>query len=156
MRQCVVRLAVFAAMWWVVSEGDVPCGIVSGTVVAVAAAASLVVLPAGSNPLRWRGVARFVPWFLAQAVAGGVDVARRAWSPRLPIDPGVVEVPLRLESASARIAFAWTVSLMPGTATVALGEDRVTVHALDQRLPVEAKLLELERRLAEAFAAEEA
>ena len=156
MRLFIVRLVVFAGMWWVVSEGDLPFAIVSGAVVTVAAAASIVVLPAGSNPLRWRGVVRFVPWFLAQALAGGIDVARRAWSPGLPIDPGVVEVPLRLEGTPARVAFAWAMSLMPGTATVTLEEDRVTVHALDQRLPVEARLLELERRLAEAFVSEEA
>ncbi len=156
MRQFVARLAMFAAMWWVVSEGETPLGIVSGAAVALAAVASIVVLPAGSNPLRWRGVARFVPWFLAQAFAGGVDVARRAWSPGLPIDPGIVEVPLRLKSSPARVAFAWSVSLMPGTATATLEEHRITVHALDRSLPIEEKLLELERRLGEAFVAEAA
>ncbi|MFU8870022.1 Na+/H+ antiporter subunit E, partial [Natronococcus sp.] len=59
------------------------------------------------------------------------------------IDPGVVRVPLRLRSESARVAFAWAVSLLPGTVAAVLGDDELTIHALDTSLPLRERLLEL-------------
>jgi multicomponent Na+:H+ antiporter subunit E len=150
-----VRFVVFGVAWWVVSEGEPPLDLVPLLVVAAAAGASLPFVPPGSNPLRWRGVVRFVPYFLAQSVAGGVDVALRAWNPRLPIEPGVVRVPLLLQSESARITFAWAVSLLPGTVAAVLADDELTIHALDTTLPLRERLLELERRVADVFAAED-
>ena len=151
-----LRLLVFGAMWWFVSEGDTPFAVVPSTVIVLAAGASVRVLPARSNPLRWGGVALFVPWFLVRVFTGGLDVARRAWSPRMPIEPGFVDVPIRLRSTPARVALAWAVSLMPGTASTTLAEDRLIVHALDRSLPVTAMVADLERRLAAAFVNEEA
>ncbi len=150
-----VRLVVFGALWWVVSEGETPFGAVPGLVIAVAAGASLRLVPPRSNRVRWGGALRFVPFFLGQAIAGGLDVARRAWLPRLPIDPGIVTVPLLLRSEHARVALAWAVSLLPGTASAGLRDDGLTVHALDRRLPLRERLLELERRLADAFVEEQ-
>ncbi len=150
-----VRAVVFGVLWWVVAEGDASFGVVPAAVVALAAAASVRFLPPRSNVLRWRGVLRFAPYFLGRSVAGGVDVALRAWNPRLPIDPGLVRVPLMLRSENARIAFAWAVSLLPGTVSAVLGDEELTIHAIDRTLPVRERLLELERRLADVFVGEE-
>jgi multicomponent Na+:H+ antiporter subunit E len=150
-RTYVVRVLVFGALWWVVSEGAPSFGLVPFAVVALAAAASVRFVPPGSNPLSWRGVLRFVPYFVTQAVAGGIDVALRAWRPRLPVTPGLVTVPLTLRREAARVAFAWAVSLMPGTLAAVLGDDEIVIHALDTTQPLRERLLELERRVAAVF-----
>jgi multicomponent Na+:H+ antiporter subunit E len=43
------------------------------------------------------------------------------------------------------------VSLLPGTASVRLNEERLKVHVLDRQLPVMEKLRELEDRVAALF-----
>jgi multicomponent Na+:H+ antiporter subunit E len=150
-RTFTVRVLVFGTLWWVVSEGAPSFGVVPLAVVALAAAASVPFAPPGSNPLSWRGVLRFAPYFVAQAVVGGIDVALRAWRPRLPVTPGLVTVPLTLRREAARVAFAWAVSLMPGTLAAVLTDDELVVHALDTTQPVRERLLELERRVAGMF-----
>jgi hypothetical protein len=56
---------------------------------------------------------------------------------------------------AARIAFAWAVSLLPGTVAAVLGDEELTIHAIDRTLPVRERLLELERRVADVFVGEE-
>jgi multicomponent Na+:H+ antiporter subunit E len=81
-------------------------------------------------------------------VLGGVDVARRALHPDLPIDPGFIETPLRVKSDMARFAVATTMSLLPGTVSVEMRESTLRLHVLDRSLPVVKALADLERRVA--------
>lgn len=69
--------------------------------------------------------ARAVPWavryllvFLKELVTANVEVAYRVLSPSLPIDPSVVEVPLRVESELAITTIANSITLTPGTLTM--------------------------------------
>lgn len=71
--------------------------------------------------------------FLRYLVVGNVDVARRVLSPSMPIDPAVVEIPLRVRSAAAVTTIANSVTLTPGTLTMDYDDDRNTlvVHSID-------------------------
>ena len=69
----------------------------------------------------------------------------------MPLDPGFVEHPLELNLEEARVLFAWTVSLLPGTASAGLAERLLTVHALDRRDDVEEKLRRLENYVGGVF-----
>ena len=84
---------------------------------------------------------RYVAAFLRELVTANVEVAYRVLSPRLPIDPDVVAVPLRVESDAAVTTIANSITLTPGTLT--MDHDATTntlyVHALvgDTRAVVE-------------------
>jgi multicomponent Na+:H+ antiporter subunit E len=75
---------------------------------------------------------------------GGIDVLNRALSPSLPLRPGFIEIDLNLPTEGMRVLLAWTTSLLPGTASVALIEKRLVVHALFQDHSIHAELQRLE------------
>jgi multicomponent Na+:H+ antiporter subunit E len=153
-RSVLLRAGLFAALWWVLVEGSVYGWVLAVLTIAAATGTSLALLPPGRWRLRPAGLLRFVPFFFWQSVRGGVDVARRAFHPRLPIQPGEVVYPLRLPPGPARPFFAAVLSLLPGTLSIELLDDRVRIHALDDRLPVTETLRRLEHHVAALFGSE--
>lgn len=150
----VKRLAVFAFLWWVISEGDPASWVIGLPVIVLATLLSTNISSPDSARLRLVGIARFFPVFVRQSLAGGVDVARRALSPRLPLHPGTLRYPLRLPPGPARIFFVNTVSLLPGTLSAGLEGNRLTLQAMDVDAPVTDGLTELEGVVGALFGVE--
>lgn len=147
------RAAALAALWVLLSRGDASSWIVGVPAVAAAAAVSLCLLPAARWRVRWRGVARFVPYFVWHSLRGGVDVARRALLPQRPLSPILVEYTLRLPPGPSRVFLASTNSLLPGTLSAELHDRRLVVHALSGSPDaVVGAVRELETRVADLFA----
>ncbi len=69
--------------------------------------------------------------FLNELVKSNFDVARRVISPKLPINPGIVEVKTELKSKLGRMILTNSITLTPGTFTVELTDDRIFIHWLD-------------------------
>jgi len=69
--------------------------------------------------------------FLKELVVANFDVALRVISPKLPINPGIVEVKTKLKSKIARVVLANSITLTPGTFTLELVEDTLFVHWID-------------------------
>ncbi len=74
-----------------------------------------------------------VKYFLVDEVRAHLDVARRALSPSMPLNPGFVEVPYDLRSEYAVLMVANSVTNTPGTVTVAVDEEgrRMYIHWID-------------------------
>lgn len=90
-------------------------------------------------------------FFLHQSIAGGLDVARRALTPRMPIAPEILHYETRLERESARVLFANLMSLLPGTLCCRLDGHRLHVHALCGARAARQSLAALESRIHNAF-----
>ncbi len=151
LRRFLVRWIVIAAVWWIISEGD-GSSLWLGALVALAAAAlSMSLRPDGIPGLSPLGALRFAGYFLVNSVLGGVDVAMRALKPSMPIDPRFVSYPLRLTDVSARVLFANTLSLLPGTLSAQLSGDTLVVHALDCSGDVIGEIAQVEERVAGVF-----
>jgi len=145
------RAAVFAVVWWVVVEGD-PSGWVFGVpFVALATLASIKLTPTREWRLSPLGTLRYAWYFIHQSLLGGIDVALRAIRPSMPIDPELVQYRMRLEPEHARVLFADTVSLLPGTLSTGFEGDWLTMHVIDCGLPVEQSLRDVEERVADLF-----
>lgn len=126
---------------WVVLIGVGPADLAIGAVTAAAAAwVSLRLMPPLPTRLRPGAAAALLPRFAWQSVRAGVDVARRALDPRLPVRPGFVTYPVRQLTGPARALFVMMTSLLPGT--VPAGDDGATIlyHCLDTQQPVTAQL----------------
>jgi multicomponent Na+:H+ antiporter subunit E len=147
----VARLALMALVWWGMNGTDWRSWLVGGPAVVAAAWVSVRLLP----DARWRlsagGAIAFAGFFLRESLRGGWDVARRTLSPALPLSPAIVCVPLHLPPGSARVLFCAAISLLPGTAVVAIADGSICVHALDASPRVEDELRELEDRVAALF-----
>lgn len=142
----VLRSGAFAGVWIFLAEGrmmDLP---VAAVIVILATAASYFVMPPGMlAKFRPAGLLRFILFFIVQSLRGGVDVAWRALHPALPIDPVLETEPLHLQGEGLRILYAWTVSLLPGTASVQLTKDSLTVHILARTPTTDRDLQQLEK-----------
>jgi multicomponent Na+:H+ antiporter subunit E len=144
---------VFAALWIMLAGGN-PADLVAGAVAALAATwASLSLLPPGTSRVRPIALARFALCFLCQSVVAGIDVARRALDPQLPLHPGFVVYPVGLTRGPARNMFTALMSLLPGT--VPTGSDErggLLIHCLDAQQPVSSQLTMEEEMFARVIA----
>ncbi len=113
--------------------------------------ASLRLLPPASGHLRLGALLAFVPHFMWQSVLAGVDVARRAFDPRLPLRPGFVVYRVGFPPGLARNEFTVITSLLPGSVPAGDLEGEIVYHALDTGQPVVEQLAEEERRLSAAL-----
>jgi multicomponent Na+:H+ antiporter subunit E len=154
LRRGALRATALALLWWVLTDGDRGSWVIGVPGVVSAALASLMLVP--GKLWRWRlaGMLRFIPFFLRQSVRGGLDVSIRALHPHTPLAPAVQHYRLRLHDDFARVFFANTVSLLPGSLSADLQHDRLTVHVLDGSLPIQATLQALEVRVAGVFGVE--
>ncbi|MEO6423512.1 MAG: Na+/H+ antiporter subunit E [Candidatus Nitrotoga sp.] len=144
-----LRAVAFALLWWILTAGAVESWPVGVPVVLIATLVSMVLLP--GFPLSPTGVACFVPFFVWQSLRGGADVAWRAFHPGMPINPGLIDYPLRLAPGLPRVFLVNTVSLLPGTLSAELGEDCLKVHVLDTRKEVLSELMMVEQAVARMF-----
>lgn len=151
LHQGMPRAVGFTLLWWILTGGNQLSWVVGLPVVAGATGASLVLLPS----IRWSwsliGVLRFLPFFLWQSWIGSMDVVRRALHPCLPLVPSLWNYQLRLPPGSARVFMVNLVSLLPGTLSAELQNNCLTVHGLDENLPVREGLQVLEARVADLF-----
>ena len=65
-----------------------------------------------------------------EIIRANLNVARIILTPRLPIDPRIVEYTTYLPDDLPRTVFADSITLTPGTVTVELEEDVLHVHCL--------------------------
>lgn len=147
----VSRAVWFSCLWLALAGANL--GETPAAVVAVAAATwtSLRLLePIGSrsSPL---AIVQLVLLFLYQSVIAGVDVARRALDPRLPLHTGFVAYPTRLPRGVRRNVFATLTSLLPGTVPTGEQDGQLFYHCLDIEQPIRAELSAEEAALIRAL-----
>ncbi|MFE8033445.1 Na+/H+ antiporter subunit E [Thiohalocapsa marina] len=163
LRPILGRAALFFGIWLILSAPDLgalpldPLAATADLVMAVMAATivtwvSLWALPPGARAWRLSVLLPLIGRFLTQSVLGGIDVARRAFHPRLPLRPGCIVFPTRLRAAQRRALFETLTSAMPGA--IVAGTDaqgRLIYHCLDTRLPVAQGLARDEQLLLRLF-----
>jgi multicomponent Na+:H+ antiporter subunit E len=144
-------MAGFFCLWLALAganAGDLPVGL---TTAAAATWISLRLLPPGSGRMKIAS-AQFVLNLLSQSVFAGLDVARRALDPRLPLRPGFLLFPIRLAPGPARSLFCMAQSLLPGTLPAGSDESgALIVHCLDIDQPVLAQMAADETLFLEAL-----
>ena len=150
----VLRFLSYLAVWLIMvgtGFGDLLSGLAAA---GLATWCSLVLLP----PLRGPGevrpllLVRLVLWFVWVSVLAGLDIARRAFSPRLPLSPGWLVYTSRLPGEVPRNLFTSMASLMPGTLCTGTDDSGALIfHCLDVAQPVASQLADEEGRLIAAL-----
>jgi multicomponent Na+:H+ antiporter subunit E len=77
----------------------------------------------------------YVLLFLKELLTANIEVAYRVLHPSLPIEPGVLEFPLRVETDLGITTIANSITLTPGTLTMEYDDENhsLYVHTLDSR-----------------------
>ncbi len=146
-----LRLPLFALLWWILIEGKLAGWWYGIPVILMAVLVSLLLLPTPRQSRPWWQTARFVGFFLWESLRGGIDVALRAINPRRPLNPDLIDYPLRLPEGNARIVLMNTISLLPGTLSANLHDDCLQVHTLDDNPQMMQSLEQVETLVAQLF-----
>lgn len=141
----------FLCLWLVLAganPGDIPA---AAAAIAAATWTSLHLLEPSSSRRSPRAIVRLALLFLYHSVVAGVDVAGRALSPRLPLQPGFVAYPTRLSRGVRQNVFTTLTSLLPGTVPTGEESGQIIYHCLDVTQPVLADLAAEEAALVRAL-----
>ena len=151
-RALAVRALLYFALWIVVDQSAKPANLAVGLLAGAAAAwASVKLLPPASGRVRVGLLLMLLPRFLWQSLVAGMDVARRAFAPRLDLKPGFVDYRTELPPGSARNAFELIASLMPGSVPSGETQGTIEFHCLDMQQPVVEQLAAEERAYSKAL-----
>lgn len=151
-----VRGLMLLVLWLLLMPSLKPADLAVGLVaVGAATFTSLRLLPPEAGHLRLGALFGFLPHFLWQSVLAGVDVARRALSPRMTLNPGFIVYRVGFQPGLARNEFTSITSLLPGSVPVADSEHEIVYHCLDIGEPVAEQMAAEEKRLRKALVAGE-
>lgn len=141
----VFRSGIFL-VFWLVLDGAKPAGLVIGLPAALLAAwISLRLSPRSGHRVGWAGLPSLAWHFLVSSIVAGIDVAFRAFHPRLPLRTGFVTCDCRIPAGPKRDLFLAFSSLMPGSLPVEENENgKVVLHCLDTRQPQARQMAEHE------------
>ena len=152
------RLAAFAWLFgaWVVFSGHLDAEhLIYGVICAalVAAASYDLLLPPTPTPTKPVVLLRhftYVPWLLWQVLLASLHVIYLIVRPSA-IRSQVVHFRTTLRSDMARVTFAHSITLTPGTLTIRIRGDRFVVHALSDKVADDLRSGDMERRVARLY-----
>jgi len=121
-------------LWLLLSGHTAPLllslGVVSALAVVLIARRMDVVDPEG-HPihLSWKAIPYWA-WLLVEIFKANIDVACAIVRPRMPIRPTVLRVKASQKRDLGRVVYANSITLTPGTVTLAADGETFEVHAL--------------------------
>lgn len=139
------------ALWWMLSRANLSSLPFGAIAVAAALEVGRRLAPPPAQHMRWSRLPRFMVFFIAHSLRGGLDVAMRALRPRMGLQPGIVDLPLGTQGDGPRALAALVVCLMPGTLTTRLREQGLRLHVLDRHADVEREVRRIEQEVAALF-----
>lgn len=148
----VISLAVVCyGLWLLLSGHYVPLLLSLGALsvaIVVIVALRMDVIDREGHPIHLTAKALlYWPWLLWEIVKANVDVTRRILAPRMPISPTVVRLRASQRSELGRVIYANSITLTPGTVSMDIERDTITVHALTREAAQALRSGEMDRRV---------
>ncbi|MDY6894542.1 MAG: Na+/H+ antiporter subunit E [Thermotogota bacterium] len=73
----------------------------------------------------------YVPVFVYKMFLSNLDVARRVLTPKIPLNPGFVKIPVDLKGDVGKLTLANSVTLTPGTLSIDADDENLYIHWID-------------------------
>ncbi len=133
----IIISAVFIFLFWFLLSGHTEplllgLGVFS-TLLTVFLANRMQVIDSESYPLKLvPRILRFYVFLSKEIVMANIDVIKRIIKPGATISPKVIELPAKKYTDLAKVIYANSVTLTPGTVTMDISEDKLKVHALSE------------------------
>lgn len=135
----------FGGVWLLLSQFRVDFFLPGIPAAAVAAVSSTLIWRTNGPRLALAALPRYLLHFLWRSLVGGLDVAARAFHPRMPLSLGFLCYRFHSSDETEQVVFSDTVTLMPGTLVVRLDEKEALFHVLSTEAS-SRKALESEER----------
>jgi multicomponent Na+:H+ antiporter subunit E len=145
------RAAWFLCLWLVLAGAHIQDLPAAALAVVAATWTSLHLLAPGTSRRSAPAIVRLALLFFYHSIVAGVDVARRALDPRLPLNPAFVVYRTGLSRGVRRNVFTTLTSLLPGTVPAGEDDDLLLYHCLDAGQPIVAELAAEEAALVKAL-----
>lgn len=107
------------------------------------------------QPDVFRQTVRSVPygfWLLKEIILANIDVIKRILDPTLPISPRLVDIPSTQVDELARVAYANSITLTPGTISIDVEGKYIEVHTLSESGVEGLMAGEMDKRITEVEA----
>ncbi len=145
-----ISLSLLLAMFWLLNSGHYTwlilfLGLLS-IVIVVWVTHVMDVVDHESQP--WHLTARIPAynlWLLKEVMVASLDVAKRIWTGA--ISPVVIEVKASQKTDMGKVIYANSITLTPGTVSINIQEDTITVHALTREGAKTLAQGEMDRRV---------
>ena len=149
-----LSLAGFLFAFWLALSGHYsPMLVAAGAASAVLcllAAIRMRVVDAEGHPFHlFRGAVTYFPWLIREIVKSGWGVTKLILHPRLPISPTMTVVRASQRTRAAVATYANSITLTPGTITVAVKGNDLTVHALTREGALDLEAGAMDRRVSQ-------
>lgn len=131
-----VSLAFTLFVLWLLLSGHFTDPLLLGlglasVVLAVAIVHRMDTLDHEAHPVHlWQRLLLYWPWLLKEIVLANVNVGRALLGLGVPVRPTVFRVTASQASEVGRVIYANSITLTPGTVTIGVEGDQLTVHAL--------------------------
>jgi len=131
----IVSLAGFLFVFWLGLSGHytpalIAAGIGSTALCVYVAMRARVVDEEGHPVALWRGTITYYPWLVREIIKSAWAVTRIILDPRLPISPTMTVVRASQKTPAGVATYGNSITLTPGTITVGVSGNDLTVHAL--------------------------
>lgn len=104
----------------------------------------------GSAYVRLHGYVAYFPWLMIEIFKSNLTVIQACLKADLDIAPALVKVKTICKSDLAKVTFANSITLTPGTVTIEVEGDKMLVHALYEQSAQPEDFVEMDRRSAAA------
>lgn len=98
----------------------------------------------------WRFI-KYMPWLLWQIVLSTIHVAGLVLSPKMPIEPHMIRLKVRLKKDISIVTYANSITLTPGTITVDITDGEFYIHCISKKVASDLLAGEMENRVAHIF-----
>lgn len=140
-----VSLPIFLFAFWLALSGHytpllIAIGVVASLLCTYAAVRLRIVDGEGQPIELLRGALTYWPWLMVEIVKSAWAVSRLVLNPKMPISPTMTVVRASQRTRAGVATYANSITLTPGTVTVDVRDNDLTVHALikDNALDLEA------------------
>lgn len=148
----VASLAVILFLFWLALSGHytpflIAVGIASSLLCVVAAVRMGIVDTEGHPIALLPRTAFYYPWLAAEIAKSAWTVTRTIVSRDLAVSPTMTTVTASQKTATGIATYANSITLTPGTITVGVSDNELTVHALNHSGAVELEGGAMDRRV---------
>ena len=153
-----ISLIISLAVLWIMLSGHytpllLSLGLLSVLIVAfISSRMNLIIF---DQPILQLYFIKFIPygfWLIIQILRSNIDVCRRILNPKLPINPQLVKVKSTQTSNLAKVIYANSITLTPGTISIDLDGSEIEVHSLSEKGVDELKIGTMDKKITDAEA----
>ncbi len=148
----VLALSVLLSAFWLINSGHYTSLLLFFMVVSVLFVAVLChrmdVVDGESQPLELTfTIPMYWLWLIKEVTVANIAVARCVWKGADSISPSVIKVKANQKTDLGIVIYANSITLTPGTVSIDLEDNEITVHALTRETAKDLLTGEMDRRV---------